>query len=132
MCSVQGCNEVIDGARGKKQVCRPHVRTWGFSEANVLFWKSTHDIVGTFWPPAVIRRPGNRAPLPPSLRLWCYAINIGKIPKVNKFSSPNIIKICTFRPQHGMDLVQSADEDYWRHFRFLRVVLCHLDLCLLC
>jgi len=25
-----------DGARGKKQVWRPHVRTWGLSEANVL------------------------------------------------------------------------------------------------
>jgi len=25
-------------ARGKKQVCRPHVRTWGLSETNVVYW----------------------------------------------------------------------------------------------
>jgi len=29
----------IDGARGKKQLWRPHVRTWGLSEANVLYWR---------------------------------------------------------------------------------------------
>jgi len=29
----------LDGARGKKQVWRPHVWTWGLSEANVLYWK---------------------------------------------------------------------------------------------
>jgi len=28
----------LDGARGKKQVWRPRVRTWGLSEANVLYW----------------------------------------------------------------------------------------------
>ena len=50
-----------------------------FSEANVLFCKSAHDIVGTFWTPAVIRRPRNCAPFPPSLRLWWYAMKIGKI-----------------------------------------------------
>ena len=35
----------------------------------------------TFWLPAVIRRPRNCAPLPPSLRLLCYAIKIGKFSK---------------------------------------------------
>jgi len=29
----------LDGARGEKQVRRPHVRTWGLSEANVLYWR---------------------------------------------------------------------------------------------
>ena len=28
----------LDGARGKEQIWRPHVRTWGLSEANVLYW----------------------------------------------------------------------------------------------
>ena len=28
----------LDGARGRKQVWRPHVRTWGLSEANFLYW----------------------------------------------------------------------------------------------
>ena len=42
------------------------------------FEKSAYDTVVTFWPLAVIWRPGNCAPLPPSLRLWCYAMKIGK------------------------------------------------------
>jgi len=29
----------LDGVRGKMQVWRPHVRTWGLSEANVLYWR---------------------------------------------------------------------------------------------
>jgi len=29
----------LDGARGKKQVWRLHIRTWGLSEANVLYWR---------------------------------------------------------------------------------------------
>jgi len=33
----QGRIPRLDGVRGKKHVCRPHVRTSGFSEANVLY-----------------------------------------------------------------------------------------------
>ena len=59
------CVTRSDGARGKKQVWRPHVRTWGLSEANVLHW-STCDIARTF------RRPGNCAPCPGrSARDYC-------------------------------------------------------------
>ena len=60
----------LDGARGKKQVWRPCVQTWGLPEANVLHWRSC-DIVRTFRHPAVIRRPpsdsasGELWPLPP-------------------------------------------------------------------
>ena len=63
----------LDGARGKKQVRRPCVRTWGLPEANVLYWSM---YVWHCWdflaPPQyfsalrVIRRPGNCAP-------FCYA-----------------------------------------------------------
>ena len=49
----------LDGTRGKKQVWRPHVRTCGLSETNVLFKKSICDIVGIFSAPSVIRRRGN-------------------------------------------------------------------------
>jgi len=42
------------------------------------FEKSAYDIVVTFWSPAVIRHPGDCAPLPPSLHFLCYAIKIGK------------------------------------------------------
>ena len=74
----------LDGAWRNKKVWRPRVRIWGLSEANVLFWKSTYDIVVAFWSPAVIQRPGNCAPLAPSLRLWCYAIKIGKLSEIKQ------------------------------------------------
>jgi len=50
--------------------------------------------------PAVIRRPEN-IPHDLSLRFWCYAIKIGYVQKINKFSYPNVmnfysINICTF------------------------------------
>jgi len=35
-CTFRGVTR-LDGARGKKQVWRPHVRTWVFTEANVLY-----------------------------------------------------------------------------------------------
>jgi len=49
-----------------------------FRKQMYCFEKSACNIVVTFWSPAVIRRQGNCAPLPPSLRLWCYATKIGK------------------------------------------------------
>ena len=49
-----------------------------FSEANVPLWKKCLWHSCDFCPPAVICRAGNCAPLPPSLRLRCYEIKIGK------------------------------------------------------
>jgi len=72
--TVRGVTK-LDGARAKKQVWRPYVRTWGFSEANALYWRSC-DIVRTFRRPAVIQRlhsdsaPGELCPLTLSLRPW--------------------------------------------------------------
>jgi len=69
--TVRGATKV-DGARGKKQVWRPYVRTWGLSEANVLHWSSC-EIARTFRRPAVVRRPhsdsapGELCPCPSSL-----------------------------------------------------------------
>jgi len=63
----------LDGARGKKQLWRPHVRAWGLSEANVLHWRKhlwyCWDIRRPpqsqwFGAPIVIRRRGN-CPFPP-------------------------------------------------------------------
>ena len=74
------CVTRLDAARGMKQVWRPHVRTWGLSEANVLYWKkylwqwSCWDFSAplavirppaVIWRPIVIRQPGNCAPLAP-------------------------------------------------------------------
>ena len=52
----QGSNEVW-WRPGKKQVWRPHVRTWDLSEANILYWKKYLRHCWDFSaPPAVIRR----------------------------------------------------------------------------
>ena len=39
----------LDGARGKKQVWRPHVRTWALSEANLLHWRKYLQYVVYLW-----------------------------------------------------------------------------------
>ena len=53
----------LDGARGKKQVWRPHVHIWGLSEANVLYCrKYLWHCWGFLAPFAVIRRPENFPP----------------------------------------------------------------------
>ena len=67
----------LDGAWGKKHVWRPHVRTCGLPKANVVL-KNCLWHCCPFWSPRMIQRPGNCALLPHSLRLWCYAIKIGK------------------------------------------------------
>jgi len=54
----------LDCARGKKQVWRPCVRTWGLPEANVLHW-SSFDIVTTFRPRHSELAPGQSCPLAP-------------------------------------------------------------------
>ena len=58
-----------------------------FRKQMYCFENSAYHIVVTFWLPAVIGRPVNYGPLPPSLRLWCYVIKIGKF-----FGKENIFK----------------------------------------
>jgi len=131
----------LNSAWGKKQVWRPHARTWDLSEANVLFWKKClwHcDFL------ASLRRdsaPGELYPLAPLVTSRVFCNKNRKIynkqilnNKINKFSSPNVMNfysmnICNFRTQYGMDLAHTANKGYWRHFRFLRVVFVSL-LCL--
>ena len=62
----------LDGARGKKLVWRPQVRTWGLSEANYCIEESACNIVGLLCAPrshsalpAVIWLPGNCVNLAP-------------------------------------------------------------------
>ena len=76
---VQGRNEVRWRPGQETSLAPPcsNLRSC-LSEVNVLFKKSAYDIVGTFWPPAAIRRPRNCAPFPPWLRDWCYSIKIEK------------------------------------------------------
>ena len=73
--TVRGATK-LDGARGEKQVWRPYVRTWDLSEANVHCTEvlvTLLELFGarqSFRSLIVIRRPGNCAPCPPSLRPW--------------------------------------------------------------
>jgi len=60
----------LDGARGKKQVWRPHVRTWPLSKGNLLLWRKylwhffgVSASLQWFAAPIVIRRQGNCVPL---------------------------------------------------------------------
>jgi len=70
-----------DGARGKKHVWHPHVRTWGLSEANVLHWSTVLvTLLRLFGALIVIRRPGNCARCPPSLHPWL----LGAATRLNK------------------------------------------------
>ena len=100
----------LDGAWDNKKVWRPHIRTWGLWEANVPFWKSAYGIVVSFGPPQWFSVRGI-FPLPHSLRLWCYAIKIGKCSENKQIFYPNVmnfysISICNFRTQYGMDFAQ--------------------------
>jgi len=59
---AQGRNEVRC-AWGKKQVWRPHVRTWGLSEANVLCWRKYWWDCWDFWrPPSELAPHSDSAP----------------------------------------------------------------------
>ena len=55
----------LDDAQGKKQVWRPHVRTWDLFGVDLRTDESTRDIAGTFRHPPEIRHPGHWAPLDP-------------------------------------------------------------------
>ena len=123
----------LDSAWVKKQVWRHHIRTWGLSEANVLFWKSAYVIVVTFCPPAVIRRPGNCTPCSPPYVSGVTESKSENFPQINKFASPNIMNfysmnICNFRTQQAyrMDLAHTANKGYCRRFKFFRVVFVSL------
>jgi len=73
---VQGRNEVRWGL-GQETSLAPHVRTWGLSEANVLFWKKCIWHCCDLLVPSSDSAPAKLCPLHPSLRLWCYSIKIG-------------------------------------------------------
>ena len=113
-----------------------------FRKHMYCFEKIAYVIVGTFWPPVVIWRLENCVPLPLRYVSGVMQQKSEHFPEVNQFSSPNVMNICNSRTQYGTDLAQNANKRYRRHFRFLRVVLCHfyacpthffvVDLCLFC
>jgi len=87
MCIAQGRHEVSWRLRQETSLPSPcsDLRSFGSKCFEIYcFEKRACDIVGTFWLPAVIRRPGSCDSLPPSLRLWCYAIKIRKFSEINQ------------------------------------------------
>ena len=141
MCIVQERRNKVRWHLGQ-EISLPPLCLRSFGSKCTVLKKVLYVIVGTFWPPAVIWRPENSAPLPPRYVSGVMRQNLQNFPKVNQFSSPNVMNICNFRTQYGTDLAQNSNKGYWRHFRFLRVVLCHfyaclthffgVDLCLFC
>ena len=62
---VQRLNEVRWHLEKETSVASPYSNLRSFwSKCTVLIETSAYDIVVIFWPPTVIRRPGNCAPLP--------------------------------------------------------------------
>jgi len=85
----------LNGARGMKQVWRPHVRTWGLSDANALHWrKYLWHCWGLSAPPAVIQH--SRSDLAPPSCITKHRINnktrqkhrFNTIPSSEAFSFP--------------------------------------------
>jgi len=74
---------MLNGTRGKKQVWRPHVRTWAFCKhVYRTAAESACDIVGTFGAPRSDSLPGEY--YPSSLRPWDRQKNAYERPKANE------------------------------------------------
>ena len=78
--TVRGATR-LDGARGKKQVWRPHVRNWDLSEVNVLYWRKylwhCWDLLAPPHSPVAMGAfgglsPPNKAPIPPNWNMRHY------------------------------------------------------------
>jgi len=77
MCIVQERRNKVRWHLGQ-EISLPPLCLRSFGSKCTVLKKVLYVIVGTFWPPAVIWRPENCVPLPPSLRLWCYATKLAK------------------------------------------------------
>jgi len=75
----------LDGAWGKTKFGPPMFEPEVFRKQMYCFAKSAYDIVVTFWPPVVIRRPGIVFPCPPRYTSGVMQSKLEKLPKINKF-----------------------------------------------
>jgi len=108
----------LDGAWGKKQIWCSRVRIWGLSEANVLFWKKCLWHCCDFLTPAVIRRPGNSAPVPLVTPL-VLCKTIGKISENKQIFKSERHELLfhehlQFSKTIRLDLAQTANKGCWR------------------
>jgi len=132
---MQGRNEVRWRLGRVTSLAPPCSNLRSFRKQMYCFETSAYDIVVTFWPPAMIWRPGDCAPLLLSLRLWCYSIKIRKFSEnkqIFKFERHELL----FRVHlqfsntiaYRMYRAQTVNKGYWRHFKFLRVVFVPLQI----
>jgi len=116
MCIVQGRNEVRRRLEHETSL-PPHVRTWGLSEANVLFWKKVLMAFLKLFGHRSDSEPKNRAPYPTRYVSGVMQWKSENIPKANRFSSSNVMNICNFRKQYGMDLAQTDNKGFLAAFQ---------------
>ena len=125
---VQGCNEVGCCLGQETSLAPPCSNLRLFGSKCTVSKKVLMALLLLFGLPQWFGAWGIVPPCPHSLRPWWCSIKIVKFSENKQFSSPNVMNfysmtICNFQTQYGMDLAQTANKGYWRHFRFLRVVL---------
>jgi len=131
----QGDVTRLDGARGKKQVWRPHVRNWGLSEGILLYWRK---YLWNWWDfsappeeiwlhphwfgaPIMIRRQGNCAPLLPRRYAPVPSITIFTVDRVSVcWNSPMVEKFDTKR--NRFVLQNCFDSHLLESFEQLKVI----------
>jgi len=124
-----------DGAWGKKQVWRPHVRTWVFRKQMYCFEKLLMTLLWLL-APSSDSPPGELWPLAPlvtslvvcnkNLKIFWKQTNFNV--RTSWTSIPWTSAIFERNAPWILHRV-TANEGYWQHFRFLRVVLCHFYAC---
>ena len=132
---MQGRNEVRWRLGRETSLAPPRSNLRSFRKQMYYLEKSAYDVVVTFWLPATIRRLGNCAPLLLSFHLWCYSIKIRKFSE-NKQIFKSERDELLFREHlkfsntiaYRMDLAQTVNKGYWRHFKFLRLVFVSLQI----
>ena len=78
----------LDGARDNKQVWCPHVRTWGLSEAIVLYWRKYLWHCWAFSAPHAVRRLAHDDSAPGKLCPSC-PLHYAPFPCIHKLQSCN-------------------------------------------
>jgi len=95
----------LDGAWGKKQVWRPHVRTWGlFGNKCTVLKQVLMTWLWLFRPPQWFGARGIALPCSSRYVSGVIQQKSANFSKINKFSSPNVmnfysVNICNFRIQ---------------------------------
>jgi len=121
MCIVQGRNEVRWRLGQETSLLHPCSNLRSFGSKCSTFKKVLMTLLGLFAPQQWFDTWGIVPSCPIATSLVFCKWKSERFLKANKFSSPKVMNICNFRTQYRMDLAQTANKGYWRHFRFIRV-----------